>query len=62
MVHFFVAPHNGYQYLGMLFRIGFVELRKGERQIEGMVGWRGGMAERQNGYDRMAERRNGGTS
>jgi len=49
MMHFFVAPHNGYQYLGMLFRIGFVEWQKGERQIEGMVGWRGGMAERQNG-------------
>jgi hypothetical protein len=50
------------QYLGMLFRIGFVEWRKGEGQIEGMVGWHCGMAERQNGYDRMAERRNGGTS
>ena len=34
----------------------------GEWQIGGMAGWRGEIAERQNGYDRMAEWRNGGTS
>jgi hypothetical protein len=34
----------------------------GKWQIGGMAGWRGGIAEWQNGYDRMEKWQNGGTS